>query len=134
VSGEIRQVGLPLVISIFFGLFFIIVYPSLQIKDNGIKVLTSLFIITTLTFITGGFGNLQASLFVIIGEVSPMRSWSRLSILLGLISLVLLVILLSERFGSKITNLFASLILFLAILDFTQIPRDSKFEPNLNSI
>ena len=134
VSGEIRQVGLPLVISIFFGLFFSIVYPSLQIKDNEIKVLTSLFIITALTFITGGFGNLQASLFVIIGEVSPMRSWSRLSILLGLISLVLLVVFLSERFGPKITNFFASLILFLAILDFTQIPRDSKFEPNFNSV
>ena len=134
VSGEIRQVGLPLIISIFFGLFFILVYPSLQIKDNGIKVLTSLFTITTLTFITGGFGNLQASLFVILGEVSPMRSWSRLSILLGLISLVLLVVFLTERFGPKIANLFTSLIFFLAILDFTQIPRDSKFEPNFSAI
>jgi hypothetical protein len=134
VSGEIRQVGLPLVISIFFGLFFILVYPSFQIKDNGIKVLTSLFIITTLTFITGGFGNLQASLFVILGEISPMRSWSRLSILLGLISLVLLVIFLSERFGSKVTNFFASFIFLLAILDFSQVPRDSKFETNFNNI
>ena len=134
VSGEIRQVGLPLIISIFFGLFFILVYPSFQIKDNGIKVLTSLFLITTLTFITGGFGNLQASLFVILGEVSPMRSWSRLSILLGLISLVLLVVFLSERFGPKFTNFFASFIFLLAILDFSQIPRDSKFETNFDNI
>jgi hypothetical protein len=134
VSGEIRQVGLPLVISIFFGLFFILVYPSFQIKDNGIKVLTSLFIITTLTFITGGFGNLQASLFVILGEISPMRSWSRLSILLGLISLVLLVVFLSERFGPKATNFFTSFIFLLAVLDFSQIPRDSKFQSNFNKI
>jgi hypothetical protein len=134
VSGEIRQVGLPLVISIFFGLFFILIYPSFQIKDNGIKVLTSLFIITTLTFITGGFGNLQASLFVILGEISPMRSWSRLSILLGLISLVLLVVFLSERFGPKATNFFTSFIFLLAVLDFSQIPRDSKFQSNFNKI
>ena len=134
VSGEIRQVGLPLIISIFFGLFFILGYPSFQIKDHGIKVLTSLFLITTLTFITGGFGNLQASLFVILGEVSPMRSWSRLSILLGLISLVLLVVFLSERFGPKFANFFASFIFLLAILDFSQIPRDSKFETNFDNI
>ena len=31
VSGEIRQVGLPLIISIFFGLFFILVYPSFHL-------------------------------------------------------------------------------------------------------
>ena len=134
VSGEIRQVGLPFILTIFFGLFFILVYPSFQIKDNGIKVLTTLFIITTLTFITGGFGNLQASLFVILGEVSPMRSWSRLSVLLGLISLVLLVVFLSERFGPKFTNVFASFIFLLAILDFSQIPRDSKFETNFDNI
>ena len=133
-SGEIRQVGLPLVICIFFGLFFILVYPSFEVKNSGIKVLTSLFLVTTFTFITGGFGNLQSSLFVILGEVSPMRSWSRLSILMGLISLVLLLVFLTERFGPKITNLFASIFIVLAILDFTQIPRDSKFEPNFENI
>jgi hypothetical protein len=134
VSGEIRQVGLPLVICIFFGLFFILVYPSFKVKDGGIKVLTSLFLITTFTFITGGFGNLQASLFVILGEISPMRSWSRLSIFMGLISLVLLLVFLTERFGPKITNLFATIFIFLAILDFTQIPRDSKFESNFENM
>ena len=134
VSGEIRQVGLPLVICIFFGLFFILVYPSFKVKDSGIKVLASLFLITTFTFITGGFGNLQASLFVILGEISPMRSWSRLSIFMGLISLVLLLVFLTERFRPKITNLFATIFIFLAILDFTQIPRDSKFESNLENM
>jgi hypothetical protein len=130
VSGEIRVIGLPLVISIFFGIVFILIYPNLNITDSGIKMITSLFVITLLTFITGGFGNLQASFFVLLGEVSPMRSWSRLSVFLGFISLVLFVFFLQNRFNARQMNLFASILLLLAILDFTKIPRDSKFEAN----
>ena len=130
ISGELRLIGLPLVISIFFGIVFILIYPNLSITDNGIKVITTLFVITLLTFITGGFGNLQASFFVLLGEISPMRSWSRLSVFLGFISLVLLVFFLRSRINAKQMNLFALLLLLLAILDFTKIPRDSKFEAN----
>jgi hypothetical protein len=130
ISGEIRVIGLPLVISIFFGIVFILIYPNLNITDSGIKMITSLFVITLLTFITGGFGNLQASFFVLLGEVSPMRSWSRLSVFLGFISLVLFVFFLRNRINARQMNLFASLLLLLALLDFTKIPRDSKFEAN----
>ena len=134
ISGELRLIGLPLVISIFLGIIFVLIYPNLNITDNGIKVLTTLFVITMLTFTTGGFGNLQASFFVLLGEVSPMRSWSRLSVFLGFISLVLLVFFLRSRINAKQMNLFASLLLLLAILDFTKIPRDSKFEANNEKI
>jgi hypothetical protein len=130
ISGEIRVIGLPLVISIFFGIVFVLIYPNLNITDSGIKMITSLFVITLLTFITGGFGNLQASFFVLLGEVSPMRSWSRLSVFLGFISLVLFVLFLQNRINARQMNLFASILLLLAILDFTKIPRDSKFEAN----
>jgi hypothetical protein len=130
VSGEIRVIGLPLVISIFFGIVFILIYPNLNITDSGIKMITSLFVITLLTFITGGFGNLQASFFVLLGEVSPMRSWSRLSVFLGFISLVLFVVFLRNRINTRQMNLFASILLLISLLDFTKIPRDSKFEAN----
>lgn len=130
ISGELRLIGLPLVISIFFGIIFILIYPNLNITDNGIKMISTLYVITVLTFITGGFGNLQASFFVILGEVSPMRSWSRLSVFLGFISLVLFVFFLRSRINARQMNLFASILLVLAILDFTKIPRDSKFEAN----
>jgi hypothetical protein len=129
-SGELRLVGLPLVICIFFGIIFILVYPNLTIKDNGITMLVSLFLIVFLTFITGGFGNLQASFFVLLGEVSPMRSWSRLSIFLGFTSLVLFISFLRSNFSARQMNVFASIFLLLALLDFSQIPRDSKFEAN----
>jgi hypothetical protein len=134
ISGELRSIGLPLVISVFFGIVFILIYPNLNITDNGIKVITTLFVITLLTFITGGFGNLQASFFVLLGEISPMRSWSRLSVFLGFISLVLIVFFLRSRINAKQMNLFALLFLLLAILDFTKIPRDSKFEANNEKI
>jgi hypothetical protein len=134
ISGELRLIGLPLVISIFFGIVFILIYPNLNITDNGIKMITTLFIITILTFITGGFGNLQASFFVLLGEISPMRSWSRLSVFLGFISLVLLIFFLRSRINARQMNLFASILLLLAILDFTKIPRDSKFESNYEKL
>jgi hypothetical protein len=134
ISGEIRVIGLPLVISIFFGIVFVLIYPNLNITDSGIKIITSLFLITLLTFITGGFGNLQASFFVLLGEVSPMRSWSRLSVFLGFISLVLFVVFLRSRINARQMNLLASILLLIALLDFTKIPRDSKFEANDKSL
>jgi hypothetical protein len=94
---EARFIGLPL--SIFFLLVFVllILYPVLKVELFSIKLLFSFLLISLLTFITGGFGNLQASLFVIFGQISPMRSWSRLSILIGILSFVLIFLFLQQK-------------------------------------
>lgn len=134
VSGEIRQIGFPLLISSFLGIVFVITYPFMKFNDFRFSIMLSLLIITLLTFITGGLGNLQASLFVMAGEVSPMRSWSRLSIFIGLTSLVLVILFLKHYFTLMQINVFMSLLLIMAVLDFSQIERDSKFDSNILSI
>ena len=131
---EARFIGLPL--SIFFLLVFVllILYPVLKVELFSIKLLFSFLLISLLTFITGGFGNLQASLFVIFGQISPMRSWSRLSILIGILSFVLIFLFLQQKLKTTYLYFLMVFVLFFSVLDLTQLEKDSKFSPNIEGI
>ena len=131
---EARFIGLPF--SIFFLLVFVllILYPVLKVELFSIKLLFSFLLISLLTFITGGFGNLQASLFVIFGQISPMRSWSRLSILIGILSFVLIFLFLQQKLKTTYLYFLMVFVLFFSVLDLTQLEKDSKFSPNIEGL
>lgn len=133
-STDARQIGLPLMISFFLGLILLIIYPLLKVESFSLKVLFSLLLISLFTFITGGFGNLQASFFVILGQISPMRSWSRLLIFTALISLTIIFSLLKNNIRLKTFYTIMTFTLILSVLDFIRLDRDSKFNTNQTTI
>ena len=131
---EARFIGLPLLICFLSVFVLLILYPLLKIGRFSLKILFSLLFISLFTFITGGFGNLQASFFVMLGHISPMRSWSRLSIFIGLLSFVLIFYMLQQKLNDSHLLIIMSVVIFLSALDLTQLERDSKFRSNIDQL
>jgi hypothetical protein len=131
---EARFIGLPLSIFFLLVIALLILYPVLKVELFSIKLLFSFLLISLLTFITGGFGNLQASFFVIFGQISPMRSWSRLSILIGILSFVLIFLFLQQKLKTTYLYFLMVFVLFFSVLDLTQLEKDSKFSPNIEGL
>jgi len=131
---ESRFIGLPLSVFFFLVFLLLILYPVLKVELFSIKLLFSFLQISLITFITGGFGNLQASIFVIFGQISPMRSWSRLSILIGILSFVLIFLFLQEKLKTVYLYSVMVFVLFFSVLDLTHLEKDSRFEPNIKQL
>jgi hypothetical protein len=131
---EARFIGLPLSIFFLLVIALLILYPVLKVELFSIKLLFSFLLISLLTFTTGGFGNLQASFFVIFGQISPMRSWSRLSILIGILSFVLIFLFLQQKLKTTYLYFLMVFVLFFSVLDLTQLEKDSKFSPNIEGL
>ena len=71
-----------------------------------------------LFFISGGLGNLQAGLLVLLGEVSPARTWFRLIFFLGILGLYLLLKIIERSKASQfVVNIFMGLAVLLTIFD-----------------
>ena len=131
---ESRFIGLPLSVFFFLVFLLLILYPVLKFELFSIKLLFSFLLISLMTFITGGFGNLQASFFVIFGQISPMRSWSRLSILIGILSFVLIFLFLQQKLKTAYLYSVMVFVLFFSVLDLTRLEKDSRFEPNIKQL
>ena len=64
--------------------------------DERISQLSLLASVTTLFFLTGGFGNLQAGLFALLGSDSPARVWSRMLIVISILGGGVVVVALEK--------------------------------------
>jgi hypothetical protein len=57
--------------------------------------------VVLLTFVTGGLGNLQAGLFVLVGSESPGRAWSRLMVVVALAGAAWILVIVSRAGRSQ---------------------------------
>lgn len=130
-STEIKanMVGAPLAIC-FFYLLYIILNFRVNPKSET-RYILQISIISLLFFVIGGLSNLQSAVFVLINTASPMRTWSRLSILLAIIGLLLFFILLQNYRKTKI--LISLFFIFLASLDVIFLPKYLQTEENWRS-
>jgi len=105
-------------IGIFLGI--LTAYLILQIllnKEIRSDILPNNFYLISLVFllffVTGGLGNLQAGMLVLLGEVSPARTWFRLIFFLGILGLYLLLKILEN---AKLSNFRINIFMGLAVL------------------
>lgn len=120
-STEIKSnlVGIPLAIGFFYLIYLIISYQKSE--NLEITLLKQISIISILFFLVGGLSNLQAAIFVLFDYASPMRTWSRISIVIATLGILLLFVWLKnlKKFELPIA---LSLIVF-TFLDFLYLPR-----------
>ena len=122
-EASITQIGFPLLIAIIISFIFLIKSLLTPVKQFP-KDLAILIFVLLLFYLSGGLGNLQAAVFVLLGQESPARSWSRLIILISIIGLYIAFKFLDKL---KIKNYLISLILIifvsLTILDINYAPK-----------
>ena len=120
-STEIKSnmVGIPLTIGFFYLIYLLISYHVP--KSLEITLLKQISIISILFFLVGGFSNLQSAIFVMFDYASPMRTWSRISILIATLGILLLFIWLKDF--KKYELPIALSLIFLTFLDFLYLPR-----------
>ena len=109
------MLGIPLMISFVVGLYFSISFISPLAKNNLFSAFKQISIVSVLFFVLGGLSNLQASFFVIIGSASPMRTWSRLSILIAILGLCLFF--LTFQLNANRTKFVAVPLLIFALVE-----------------
>ncbi len=71
-------------------------------KTFNAAVMADATVVALLLFLAGGLGNLQAGFAVLLGQVSPARAWSRMSIVLGMLGVVWLLILLARYLERRV--------------------------------
>ena len=117
------MLGLPLVLAFLATIYFSISFKRPN-QDNDVnKALKQISIVSILFFVLGGLSNLQASFFVLIGSATPMRTWSRLSIVVAIIGLCL--IYLSFKGGPKNTalSIFSTILIIFALIEVLASPK-----------
>jgi len=117
------MLGLPLVLAFLATIYFSISFKKPN-QDNDVnKALKQISIVSVLFFVLGGLSNLQASFFVLIGSATPMRTWSRLSIVVAIIGLCL--IYLSFKGGPKKTalSIFSTVLIIFAFIEVLASPK-----------
>jgi hypothetical protein len=126
-SVELSQVGiLGAALGILSIVTFILaIFRNASLEVRG-RVLASLAAATTLLFVSGGLGNLQAGLLLFVGIESPARVWARLIILLAVIGAGLFLLSIeklqklssnyAERWRSEQSKIVFNIILPVVIL------------------
>lgn len=127
-SYEIKanMIGLPLIISFAYLMYLIISFDS--DKSLEIKLIKQLSIIGLLFFLVGGLSNLQSAIFVFFDLISPMRTWSRVSILLSIIGLLLLFINLKKFI--KLNRYISVFFTIFCLLDLIYLPKPLNTSDN----
>ncbi len=115
------MLGIPLMIAFAIGVYFSISFVSFNSGNELALALKQISIVSILFFVLGGLSNLQASFFVLIGSASPMRTWSRLSILVAILGLTLLYLTLNSRENK--TRIVSASLVFLAFVDLLTISK-----------
>jgi hypothetical protein len=127
VSPESINSLVGIVLGIF--VFYLILQILLNQKIQNKFLPTNFYLISVvilLFFVTGGFGNLQAGLLVILDQVSPARSWFRLIFFLGILGLFLFLKEIENRkLRSTTINILMSGSILLTIFDsqFIEFPK-----------
>lgn len=127
-ESNITKIGFPLILGSVFLFILIFSLPIMVIPFGQAKERFLLFIgITSIfMFLTGGLGNLQASIFVFLGSSSPARSWSRLSILIAMFGLIFMFIFIEQKmYRLKLTSTFISLLFIFQLFEVY----NSRVEP-----
>jgi hypothetical protein len=108
-EGTTSSVGIVLAIGVILTLLFSIsaIYPK---KLNLPLGFTGILVILWLFFISGGLGNLQAALLLLLDQTTPLRAWFRIIVVLGILGFYILLKLLETL---PIQNYFTNIILFL---------------------
>jgi hypothetical protein len=108
-EGTTSSVGIVLGLGVIVTLLFSI--SALQPKKLNLPLgFTSILVILWLFFITGGLGNLQAALLLLLDQVTPLRAWFRIIVVLGILGFYILIKLLETL---PIQNYLRNIILFL---------------------
>jgi hypothetical protein len=119
----INSVGFILGLSVLICVIYLLneqSFSALDIPRDYFK----LVLITIFFFISGGFGNLQAGIFVIFGQVSPARVWFRLVIILGLLGFfVFSKYIENKRVSLKTLGLIFCLMMVINFLDLKSLDR-----------
>jgi hypothetical protein len=113
------MLGLPLIFGFVFAIYFVLTSPLVkdESEDSLVSPMRQLTIASILFFVLGGLSNLQASFFVLLGTASPMRTWSRLSILIAILGLVLFYLLIENKLKKFFALFFAAFIFLLSVID-----------------
>jgi hypothetical protein len=119
-EGKNSYVGIVFAIGVLLTLIYSIAPASFQ-KLKLPFGFGSILVVLWLFFITGGLGNLQAAVLLILNQTTPMRAWFRVIVVLGILGIYLLLIILHSL---KLKNLYKNLIL-LALIVVTLY--DSRF-------
>jgi hypothetical protein len=119
------MLGLPLILGFIFAIYFILTSSFIKSgsQDELIQPLKQLTIVSILFFVLGGFSNLQASFFVLLGTTSPMRTWSRLSILVAILGLVIFYIIVENKTKKLYALLLATLVFTLSLIDLLSMEK-----------
>lgn len=88
-EAMINILGLPLLVGFLVSVVYLLIAVTKK-EGNTPKDFTAFLTICFGLFISGGLGNLQATIFAIFNQSSPARSWSRLIILISIIGLFIL--------------------------------------------
>ena len=114
---KISHVGMVLGIGIIVTLIFSI--SGIQSKKLNLPLgFTGILVILWLFFTTGGLGNLQAALLLLLGQTTPMRAWSRIIIVLGILGFYILLKLLEiQLIQNYLKNIVLFLITIISIVD-----------------
>jgi hypothetical protein len=114
---KISHVGIVLGIGIIVTLIFSI--SGIQSKKLNLPLgFTGILVILWLFFTTGGLGNLQAALLLLLGQTTPMRAWSRIIIVLGILGFYILLKLLEiQLIQNYLKNIVLFLITIISIVD-----------------
>jgi hypothetical protein len=119
------MLGIPLIFGFIFAVYFILTSSLIksESEDELIQPLRQLTIVSILFFVLGGLSNLQASFFVLFGTGSPMRTWSRLSILIAILGLVVFYLLIENKMKKFFASIFAALIFLFSIIDLLSMEK-----------
>ena len=119
------MLGIPLIFGFIFAVYFILTSSLIksESEDELIQPLRQLTIVSILFFVLGGLSNLQASFFVLLGTGSPMRTWSRLSILIAILGLVVFYLLIENKMKKFFALIFAALIFLFSIIDLLSMEK-----------
>lgn len=119
------MLGIPLIFGFVIAIYFILTSSLIKggKQDELVQPLRQLTVVSVLFFVLGGLSNLQASFFVLLGTGSPMRTWSRLSILIAILGLVIFYLLIENKMKKSFALFVASLIFLFSIIDLISMEK-----------
>lgn len=108
---------LAIIFLVFFIMFNLVTNSLTKIHDLWIKHVILFGFILILFYVSGGLGNLTSGLFILFEQTSPIRAWSRLNIIISVISLLILTYYLQKYLSQKMQVIFTAAIILLMSAD-----------------
>jgi hypothetical protein len=111
-EGKNSFIGIIFAVGVLLTLFYAVTsFTSIRIKlPTGFG---AILVILWLFFITGGLGNLQAAILLLLDQTTPVRAWFRIIMVLGILGLFILFKLLEIV---PIKKIYQNLVLVFLVL------------------